>query len=206
MISYALTTKERVKERLGITATSFDDLINRLIASTTSMIEVMTGRRFYSTVYSNELYDGQDSYGDAKEILIIKNAPITTLTSIEYKTGTNASPTWVAYSANDYDVNLSLGVVRLKCPKGIQNIRVSYTAGYLIDFSPEADTYDVTKHTLPYEITDACERIVTALFKRRESEGKTQESFQESSITWSPSVIDNETARVIRNYRRADFV
>ena len=46
MITYALTTKERVKSRIEVTATSLDNVIDTWIASVTDFIEHACGGRY----------------------------------------------------------------------------------------------------------------------------------------------------------------
>lgn len=202
MINYALTTKERVKSRLDITATTFDGLFNALISAVTARIEKMTCRRFKQTAYSQELYDGSDIYGTTLKVLVANNGPMTALPILEYKAGSNTDPTWYTYSENDYDVNLDLAAIYMNgtLPPGKRNVRLTYTAGYVIDFT---SSYDVgVTHTLPFEITEVCEEVVIRLFKKRDSEGRSNESFQESSITWDKDVFTPENIATIRNYRR----
>lgn len=203
-LTRALTTKTRIKSRLGITTTSFDDLLDTQITGVTGMIETMTGRTFEADDFV-ELYNGQDVYGDKQKFLILRKAPVNTITSIEYKSGNNETPTWFELSENDYDIDMSLGIVRVysHIPKGIQNIRVTYNAGYLIDFT---DPYTSSVHTLPFDLTEVTEQVVTSLFKKRESEGKIQESFQESSISWREEMFTDEQKRIIKNYRRVDLI
>jgi len=55
---------------------------------------------------------------------------------------------------------------------------------------------------LPSEVVEVCEEAVIHLFKKRQSEGRTSESFQESSITWSSRVLTPEMVATIKNYRR----
>lgn len=205
-VTYALTNKTRIKSRLGITTTSFDDLFDALISATTDRIEKMTGRRFYQTAYSNELYDGSDIYGSPQLVLIVKNGPITGTPTLEYKTGSNASPTWVDYTVEDYDIDTDAGLIYMKSglPRGKQNVRLSYTGGYVISFT---GTYDIGgTHTLPLDITEVCEKAVIRVFKKRDSEGRASESFAESSITWEKDVFMPEDIATIKNYRRGGFV
>lgn len=203
MIDYALTTKTRVKSRLQITTTSFDDIIETMIAATTAKIEQMAGRRFLATTYTNEVYDGSDAYDDRFGYIVVNNAPVLSLTSFQYKTGSNASPVWVDFTEEDYDIKESNGIIYMagKLPRGKQNVRVSYRAGYLIDFDT-SDVYTAASHTLPYDLSEVCEEVVVRLFKRRDSEGRSNESFQESSITWNTDVFTPENVRTINNYRR----
>lgn len=200
MITYALTTKERVKSRIEVTATSLDNVIDTWIASVTDFIEhACGGRRFKETTYTNELYDGSDMVSNParKQFLILKNAPISTLSDIQYKSGSNSSPAWVSYSVNDYDV-MPNGVIKVSLPSGYQNVRVTYTAGYKIDFTNQ---YDGSKHTLPFDLSNLAEKMVIKLMKKRESEGKSQETLRDSTINWG-SFIDSEDQIVINHYKR----
>ena len=206
VITYQLTTKSRVKNRLGITTTSFDGLMDALIGGVTDRMERMAGRRFKQTAYSNELYDGSDIYGSAGLILIIKNGPITGAPTLEYKTGSNANPTWVDYSVEDYAIDNATGLIHMKgsLPQGKQNVRITYTGGFIINFT---GTYDIeSDHTLPLELTEVCEKAVVRSFKKRDSEGRSSESFEGSSITWEEDVFLAEDIAIIKNYRRGGFV
>ena len=271
----ALTTKARIKERIGITVTNWDDFIDRLILSVTKRMENMCSREFTLDTYTNELHDGSDFQASGRFNLITRNAPISTITKIEYKQGLNINPTWVEFSENDYDVDETAGIITFKylLPRGQRNIRITYAAGWdgydiavtglwkfnvtptgtvngsnrtftLPEEASEVIVYvDGTRElasnvtftsggtsftlaagrapyssiavdykstaadsgsdpTLPEDLVDVCERAVIHLFKKRESEGRSQESFQESSITWQGSVFDAEMLRTIKNYRR----
>jgi hypothetical protein len=202
MINYALTNKARVKARMQIDTTSFDDVIDSIIAATTNRIEQMAGRRFLATTYTDELYDGSDAYGDAQSVFILNNAPVLSLTSIAYKTGANSSPTWVSYTEDDYDLNDHNGIVYMKLPRGRQNVRALYQAGYLINFSDTTTVYSSTQHTLPYDLTEVCEEVVVRIFKRRDSDGKQSETFNASTITWTDKIFSAEHISTINNYRR----
>jgi len=132
MSAYALTTKARMKERLGITATDFDDLLDRLILAVTDRIEKMANRRFMQATFTHQLYDGCTPSGAPISALIVKNAPILVLNSVQYKTGLNSNPTWVSYDEDDYDVDMEAGIIYFKgyLPRGKQNIRITYTGGF----------------------------------------------------------------------------
>ena len=67
--------------------------------------------------------------------------------------------------------------------------RVSYVAGYLIDF---ANAGDITKHTLPYDLTELCERLVTRWFKRREAEGKDSDGFNGGLTVWAKELNEED--------------
>lgn len=274
-MSNALTTKARIKERLSITETGFDDLFDRLIVSVTKRIETMCNRQFNIATYTNEIHDGSDIFGSYRGILITKNAPIGTVTRIQYKSGTNENPNWTDFDTNRYDVDYDAGLIYFDAalPRGKRNIRITYSAGWdgftvgitaywnfnvvptgTVDGSnrtftlPEAATELVvyvdgvrelasnvtftsggtsftlaagrepyssiavdyqeqvgeegSNPTLPADLVDVCERAVVYLFKHRENEGRTSESFQESSTTWRDKMFTNEMIATIKNYRR----
>jgi len=198
--AHALTTKERVKARIEMTGTGLDTVIDRMIAASTDYIENATGRRFKRTTYANEIYDGADigPNPSGKPFLLLRHAPVASVTSIQYRQGTVSSPTWTSFTADDYILDPVSGIVQVSLPEGFQNVRVSYVAGYLINFD---DEYDLTEHTLPFDISNLCERMVVKAIKKRDSEGRSQETFKDSTITWS-GLLDAEDKDILANYRR----
>lgn len=132
MYGDALTTISRVKDRLDITGTTHDDLFTNLILGVTARIQQMTGRRFIQATYTNELHDGGDGFGSRRVFLIPKNAPLQSVSSVQYKLGPNSAPSWTTISSDDYDVDLVSGIIRFHypLPDGFQNIRITYTGGF----------------------------------------------------------------------------
>jgi hypothetical protein len=204
-VSYSLTTTARVKTRLGLSGAGFDALIDMLVNGVTDWIESQCGgRRFKEGTYTNEVYDGQNVDGSGKRILILKSAPVASLTSFQYRTGTVSSPTWVDFDANSYELKSSEGIIYYygdELPKGIKNIRVSYIAGYKIDFASELSA----THTLPFDVSNLAEKLVVKEFKHRESIGKSQETSGDSSITWKDG-LDQEDLAVLGRYQRFQFI
>jgi len=204
MIDYALTTKERVKARIDITVAGLDTVIDTFIASATHYIEGLCGgRRFLETTYTNEIMDGS-FLGSNQSIpyLILKNAPIVSISAFEYRNGTRTNPVWTAFQADNYEPMNDRGIIKADLPAGVQNIRMTYVAGYKIDFT---DPYDDTAHTLPFDLSNLCEKMVVKMIKKRESEGKSQETLRDSTITWG-AFVDTEDKDIISRYRRVTIV
>lgn len=132
MYGDALTTKARIKDRLKITSTDFDDLIDNIILGITGRMEQMCGRRFTQAEFTNELHDGSDTLGSRRAVLIVKHAPVHTITSVQYKAGSNSTPSWTSYDEDDYDLDADAGLLYFKgcLPAGRRNIRITYTGGY----------------------------------------------------------------------------
>lgn len=204
LLPYALTSLDRVKDQLGLDKPGQDVVLIRKINSITDWIEKQCNRRFLRTNYTNELYTVR---GERETVLLLKQAPVTTLGNIQYRQGQVSSPTWTNYTANDFELvgDGNSGMVKFYTylnqglVQGINTLRVaSYTAGYLIDFK---NIGDVTLHNLPADISDLAEKLVIKSFQRRQTPGKSSESFNGNTITWSKE-LDPEDKEILNKYRR----
>ncbi len=194
--AYALTTVDRVRNiRLRIEAEGFDDLFANLINAVSDYIEGECNRRFMETEYE-ELHTIH-SYGQT--MLVLKNAPVSEVTKFEYRSGTKTNPTWNDYDPDSWEL-LEGGESGIIETSGMleKYLRVSYTAGYLIDWENEDDE---ESHTLPSDLTDLAERMVVKWYKRREAEGKLTEGFDGAQIAWRDDLNKDDQATINR-YRR----
>ena len=128
---------------------------------------------------------------------------ITGLLGFQWRTGTPSYPTWTDFILDQYELinDGRAGVIRIYgvFPRMYNNmIRVDYYSGYLINW---ANAGDQVTHTLPADLTNACENIVVRWFKRRQLAGKTSEALDGASTSWSKD-IDTEDQAVIGHYRR----
>lgn len=206
-VTYALTSEARIKTRLGITSSGFDTLIKRMMYAITDFIEKECGgRRFKETSYTQELYDGSmiNDEDNSLQFLVVKNSPISTISAFQYRTGSRSNPAWVDFQTDDYEPLSSRGILKMNgsLPRGYQNIRLSYTAGYKIDFANE---FDDALHTLPYELSDLAERLVVKRFKKREKDGVSHESFGETTLDWK-ELLEEQDKAVIQQYVRPQFI
>lgn len=196
----ALTTKDRVKTRLQISGTGHDTFIERLINAASDFIERKTQRNLTEATYSDEEY----TMDARQEVLYLNNGPVTAITSLEYRTGTPDNPTWTAFQASEYELikrggEESTGVrIYGGTPRGTNTIRATYTAGYKKDFTQPTDP---AQHNLPTELTDLCERLVAKAFRRRNSEGKSREANENSSVDWSTQ-LEAEDKELLARYAR----
>jgi len=200
---YALTTLSHVKNRAGIldATTTFDTFLERAIMYATSMIEqACNGLRFKTGTHTNEVIDIEDG----QQTIYLKHFPVTSLTSLQYNVGPVGTPSWTTELVDNYVLldDGALGRLRLYSGySGPKAIRVTYVAGYLIDWTNEF----TATHTLPFEITDLCERIALALFNKRTDEGKSSQASQESSVTWEKVKISDEDKEMLKPYARPRF-
>lgn len=204
LLSYALTTVAKVKARLpNVAASGLDSLIESLINQATDYIEKFCTRRFLKTAYVEEKYDGDNEDGDVSRTLILNQYPVDEAATfkIEYRTS-RENDTWSEIDTDTYDLNAEAGIVYYDShfPAGKRNIRVTYTAGYLIDFPNET----TSTHTLPFDLTEACETLAVREFKRRDDIGLSAKTISEDQITFL-NKIDAKIATTLAKYQRIEF-
>lgn len=199
MLAYALTTKAKVKARLtNVTNTDFDALIDELIESVTDWIESFCNRRFKQTTYTQELYDGRNPSGGSKSTLRLKNFPVGTVTAFQYKVGAS---TWNDFLSTEYVVDYDAGVIEYvngSFPIGYRNLRVTYSAGYVIDFGTEGNM------TLPRDLINAATELTIRAFKKREHVGKSSQTTGGDAITWL-NEVDATILLTLQKYQKLEF-
>jgi len=146
--TWALTSVADVKESLGITDTSQDNLIRRKINQATDMIESYCGKNngqhFASTAYVED-YDGTGT-----NQLILKNRPVISFTSLAQRSTTENISDFDTVNSSDYFVDTTAGVVDCVFTLSLNwNIyRATYTAGFA---------------TIPSDLAEACVMLTSAL-------------------------------------------
>lgn len=196
--TYALTTVQRMKDRMTITVTDHDPNLLRMINAVTDFIESQCHRRFLEGTYTDEVYS---IHGHKQNHLFLKHYPVSVLTQLQYGVGTPSNKSWTSYLVDDFELadDGSNGMVRMYniLPYGVNKIRATYTAGYKIDWP----NFGTATHTLPADLTDLCERLVTKLFKKRDQEGKDEEIFNGNRVIWSKELTADDKA-VVAHYKR----
>ena len=180
-VNYALTTAEKVKGYLNLTGIDVarDMVIDNLVNAVSDFIESYCGgRRFLATDYV-EVKDTTQS-----RMIFMSQRPVNTVTVLEYRSGVPSSPTWTTYSADAYLKYLKAGYIRFFGMMSAfpQAFRITYNAGYLIDWTAETDA---TKHTLPFDLTQVATEIVAKQFNTRFAQGIVSESTEGQSVTYA---------------------
>jgi hypothetical protein len=131
---------------ISLTETSLDILLKSFIDSSISELNTLCARIFDHSSYT-EIYSGSGG-----TTLVLNNYPVTTVTKIEFYDGESwidifRSPDTISDSAL---LLKEVGIIKLlryyEFPKGEQNIRVLYAAGYKY-----ADGWEPGRH---YSISD----------------------------------------------------
>jgi hypothetical protein len=169
----ALTTLAAVKEYLGLSGTGEDSLLNRLVEWATSFIQTYCGRIFFQGSY-DEYHDG-----DGSDSVLSRQFPIVSVDTVEVDGVVKDSSSFVVYAP--------IGMIRLKSgvfPRGKNNIRLMYTAGYA---------------SLPKDLEQACIELVALKYYDR---GKERLGVEKQAGVAFASQPPEEIKRVLDLYKR----
>ncbi len=131
LVDYALTTVADVKETLGISGSSQDNLIIRKINLATDVIEAYCtlpyGHHFKQATYTNEEYDGTGS-----DQLILKMRPVVSISSFQTRDSSENTNDWDDNDAERYFLDSAAGVIDLLSSQNLNwnRSRITYIAGY----------------------------------------------------------------------------
>lgn len=181
LVPYALVTLGNAKAFLGIQNGAKDEVLEILISACTDMIESLCGRRFASTAYVLEKYDGTGT-----SELLLKNFPVIVLASIEVRNSLDASGTWETVDTEDYfEEDGILTLAYGKFTRGKENYRISYTAGF---------------DTIPYDLQYLCMKLVGNALNNQA--GIKSESLGDHSVTFGDVMEDPTAENIINKYRK----
>lgn len=196
--SYALTTRQRLIDFLGLNASSLtttqQNLLDRIIDTATEYIENYCGRHFKKTTYTNQLLNGNGA-GQ----VVLKHYPIDSSESfgLEVRNSALNEGGYTTIEANSYIVDYDSGVVSgmsgFSFIKGYGLYRASYTAGYDFDNSTTFLS-DTTAGDVEYAMWKLC---AAAWNKKKGSLGVVSESLGDYSVTYGSTAFEDEELKAI---------
>lgn len=194
---------------------AFDLVLTRMINSVSNYIGNECGRPngFVQQSYVNDTYSIDDINQD---VLILRNTPVFSISSFQWRAGTVSNPSWTSFIADQYElinprtdpvsglVWYPSGMIRVygMLPTIASNmVRASYVAGYPVDW---ANAGDHNTHLLPDDLTGLAENLVVRKFKRRDLAGKSGQALEGATTSWR-NELDAEDLDVIGQYRDVHF-
>lgn len=178
-----LVSLDTLKTNLGITDASEDTVLTGVLTRSDALAKRIMGRTIEAVDYE-EIVDGH-----GEQIIQLKNYPVITFTSIEYKDAW--VETWTAFNPIDYSVNNETWEVRFpyyRVMRGFGNIRISYRAWY------ESDE-------IPGDIEDAVIQIATSSYNKKNSGGIVRERVDGAEIQYSQEQTPSEAESILLSYR-----
>jgi len=199
--TYALTTTARFKTYAGVSGSTDDTLIAILIDQITEFIENYCGRRFKSTTYTSEEYDGTGTHH-----LVLKQYPISTFTILQERGTRQNKDDWGTVDSEDYFVETATGIITLipyEFIQGTKLYRATYTAGYVFDNS---STYLADTEAGDIEWA-AWELLKGAYNKRKQQPGLSSAKLGDASVTYRAKVMEDEDIKAaLDKYRKVIVV
>lgn len=195
LLAYALATLADTKSFLGINNSSNDSRLEMLINMATVYLETLTNRRFASTVYTDEKYDGT-----GKRELQLKKFPIISFTQLQKNRATDNSDDWETIDSSDYWVDNDNGIITMTSPflEFADSEENDLTESLLFELGKNKyrATYTAGHATVPHDIQMACILIVGEMFNTGKASGVKRESLGDHSVEFA-SIID--TNPIIKN-------
>lgn len=170
-----------------------DDVISQCLLSATADIESrIAPRRIVSASYTLQAYDGSSAVGRYRHWLYLEQYPVTTLTLVKENGVTLASGTGYdaagtkdvllygaegvlarkAGAAGQFYVGSPSGRIELPWAPGLQNLEVTYTAGYL---DPVNECPDLVQ---------ACIQLAVLHFKTPKRAGQSSANHPTASVSY----------------------
>jgi Phage gp6-like head-tail connector protein len=176
-----LTTLTNVKSWLGLTGTSDDTLLTRLITAESIHIQSYLYRTIAATAYT-ETRDGPDN-----DRLALANWPINSVSLVKIDDViVPASTDLVAsqgYSFTERFIELS----GYWFTKGRGNVVVTYNAGYA---------------TTPFDLEQACIELVVRRYRERDRIGAKSKSVGGETISYDTAAFPDSVKEILQTYKK----
>ncbi len=174
-----------VKTYLGITETTTDAVLTALIANASTLIESYCNRVFLTATYTETRNGG----GGPK--LLLLNAPITAVSSVTVEGyAVPAAPDAISpgYLFDQQVLYIRPGGNPCEFNRGIQNVTVSYTAGFA---------------TVPPDVNQACVELIASKYAKRNRIDKKSETLGTAqTIGFDLSDMPLSVKTALSSYRR----
>lgn len=175
-----LTTLANVKSWLGLTSSTDDALLSRLITAASAYIEQWTNRHFLSQQFS-EVRDGTGG-----QVLMFADYPVTAVTSVSVN-GQSISPS-PSFGQSGYSFTATaLRLTGRWFDQGLGNVQLTYTAGYA---------------SVPPEIEQACIELVALRYKERDRIGHQSKSLAGETVTFMIKDFPDSVRTILGNWRK----
>jgi len=203
-IDNALTTLARAKSYLDISGSTKDLILTMLILAASKYIEeTHCQRRFKHQAYTSEVYNGNGS-----PRLFLKNKPIVTgsTLTLQHRTTEKNEASWETVDAEDYFIDNAGAKLEMnsgRFEEGIQNYRVTYTAGFYLPSETEYQDGTDDDKDLPYDLELAMLDMVSSMYSARTSSGVVKEKVGQVEVTYAENAAeDPKIKETLDKYKR----
>lgn len=184
MAASDLTTLANAKQWLGVTVTTDDALLTRLVTAASNFMQTWMNRQIANQSYS------ETRNGTGGQRLMLANYPVTAVASL-YISGIQILPT--TYPMNGYQTpgflfdTTQLYLVGYDFCRGPQNIAVSYTAGFA---------------STPLELEQACIELIGMKYREKDRIGLHSKVLAGETINYVIADMPDSVLAVLDNYKK----
>lgn len=178
-----LTTLAAVKQQFEIKNSTDDDLLERLISAASAFIGDYTGRGSMISAAATEYYDGTGS-----AVLMLRRYPITAVAALKINGSSVAAAQPYPKEGFFFDQQ-SVMLRGYLFQRGLQNIEVSYTAGYAQD-------------SIPADLQQACIDLVGFKYKNRQHIDETTKGLAGTTTSYIQDELPKNLRLMLDNFRR----
>lgn len=176
-----LTTLANVKSWLNVSTTTDDTLLQRLLSAASGYIQAWCNRVFAEASYT-DTFNGKD-----KTKQMLGNYPVLSVTSVTVDA--NVIPPSTAVTVPGFVNDIYSVMLRdyWFC-RGIQNVVISYTAGYA---------------TIPLEVEQACIELVALRYRERQHIGEVSKTAGGAeTVSYSQKDMSDGIKTILGNYKK----
>lgn len=182
MAAIDMTTLADVKSWLGLTVSTDDALLTRLITAASDYVQNYLSRDIMQTTYTGETY-----HGNGSGQLMLRQFPISAVSSVVVYNPSNMTAT-TTYTAADllFDertLYLESGKV---FTMGQGNVKVNYTAGY-------------TLANVPFSLSQAVIELLAVRYRERDRIGHVSKSLGGETVTFDIKDMPNSVKTLLNN-------
>lgn len=172
-----MTTLSDVKSWLGLTVSTDDAQISRLITAASDWIQNYLSRDIVVTTYTDEIY-----HGNGQVQLMLRQYPIVAVSSVQVISGSTVLATYAASDVyfDDRSVYLKSGTF----PRGQGNIKITYQAGYT---------------TIPFTLQQATIELVAMRYREKDRVGHVSKQLGGETVTFNISDMPNSVRTILNN-------
>lgn len=177
-----LATLVELKSYLGITDDSQDTLLTIFLESADSYIKQYTWRALESATFVEYIN------GNAQLEMIVKQYPITSVTTIERNVWDLATPVREVVENTVYEPDGNVWRIFFRSPlrRGFQNYKVTYVAWYA---------------TIPSDLKLACLKLAWSYMNTRGTDWIKSETVNWDKLDYDTKMIPNDILSILGMYR-----
>ena len=180
ILDYALLTLDEVKDRLGITVTTYDDILTSMINSITAYAENLIGRDI--VVREKAIAEKFDIH-EYQRAIFLRNYPIV---SIESVVDNDETLDITDDYLKDDDTGKLIRVGNF-WNKGYQEVVVTYKGGY---------------SEVPWDIKEWAYQTISLLYRSKDTHGRKSERVGDLAVTYGQGAISAlENDNILKSYR-----